>query len=138
MRPDDLDDVDSGLRTHTVRVDVEQGGGKTVLAVYPDTITLRVGEGIEWDFRYLGGSDATVEEVVIEFEKPTPFDSTSFKSRKPGSNRPHRQISGAAKSGAANTRITYTIRCLNLIKSEIARTKPVLVVNPMPPTVVAG
>lgn len=138
MRPDDLDDVDSGLRTHTVRVDVEQGAGKTVLAVYPDEISLRVGEGIEWDFRYLGGSDATVDEVVIEFEKPGPFDSASFKSRKPGSNRPHRQISGAAKSGSANTRVTYTIRCLNLIKSEIARTKPVLNVTPMLQTVVAG
>jgi len=130
IRPEDLKAVHAGLRTYTVRVDIEQGGGKTTLGIYPSEIAIRSGEGIEWDFRYLGGADATVDEVVIEFDKPSPFGSASFRSRKPGGNRPHRHVSGPASPASANKRVTYTIRCFNLVKAEISKTRPVVTITP--------
>jgi len=130
IRPEDLKAVHAGLRTYTVRVDIEQGGGKTTLGIYPSEIAIRSGEGIEWDFRYLGGADATVDEVVIEFDRPSPFGSASFRSRKPGGNRPHRHVSGPASAASANKRVTYTIRCFNLVKAEISNTRPVVTITP--------
>src|SRR5256885_10033245 len=34
-------------------------------------VELRVAEGIEWDFRYIGGADVIIDEIIIEFEKPS-------------------------------------------------------------------
>src|SRR5689334_18931069 len=60
------------VRTVPVRVDVEAGGGRIFLTILPLEVELRVGEGIEWDFRYIGGADVIIDEIVIEFEKPSP------------------------------------------------------------------
>jgi hypothetical protein len=108
------------VRTVPVRVDVEAGGGRIFLAANPDDAILKVGEGIEWDFRYLAGADVTVDELVIEFEKPSPFPQSTFRSRRPGTARPHRQLSGAVNKGAAGKRIRYTIRAINSFKTEMA------------------
>lgn len=122
IRPEELHEL--AVRTVPVRVDIEQGGGRVYIAVNPQEVSLRVNEGIEWDFRYLGGADVTVDEVVIEFDRPSPFGSTVFRSRKPGAARPHRQMSGAANVSAAGKRIQYTIRANTGFKSELANTKP--------------
>ena len=81
---------------------------------------LRAGEGIEWDFRYLGGADVSVEDVIIEFEKPAPFAAAPFRSRRPGANRPHRQLSGPVLAASIGKRTNYLIRALNMFKTELA------------------
>ncbi|HXE76278.1 MAG TPA: hypothetical protein VNN18_11690 [Candidatus Xenobia bacterium] len=117
------------VRTVPVRVDVEQGGGRVHLAINPEEAVVRVGEGIEWDFRYIGGADVTVDELVIEFEKPSPFSSATFRSRKPGIARPHRQLSGAAQKSAAGRRVQYTIRAMTPFRTELAIARPWIVVE---------
>ena len=112
------------VRTLPVRVDVEAGGGRIFLAANPDDAILKVGEGIEWDFRYLAGADVTVDELLIEFEKPSPFPQQTFKSRRPGTARPHRQLSGPVNKNAAGKRIHYTIRAINSFKTEMAIARP--------------
>jgi hypothetical protein len=121
IRPEDV--TEFVTRTVPIRIDVEQGGGRVFISVNPEEVTLRPGEGIEWDFRYLGGADVTVDELVIEFEKPSPFSSMTFKSRKPGAARPHRQLSGAVQKPAIGKRIQYTIRAINAFKTELANRK---------------
>lgn len=112
------------VRTAPVRVDVEAGGGRVFLSVNPDDVTLRAGEGIEWDFRYLGGADVIIDELIIEFNKPSPFSASTFRSRRPGTARPHRQLSGPVHKSAAGKRMRYTIRAMNAFKSEMATTRP--------------
>jgi hypothetical protein len=112
------------VRTVPVRVDVEAGGGRVVLSANPDEVTLRPGEGIEWDFRYLGGADVIVDELLIEFDKPSPFPHPAFRSRRPGTARPHRQLSGAVHSNAVGKRIRYAIRAISPFKTEMAVTRP--------------
>ncbi|HEX8153085.1 MAG TPA: hypothetical protein VF698_08175 [Thermoanaerobaculia bacterium] len=121
IRPEDV--VDQTVRTVPVRVDVEQGGGRIYIGVNPLEVTLRAGEGIEWDFRYLGGADVSVDEIIIELDKPSPFAAASYKSRRPGTARPHRQLSGAAQPAAAGKRTQYTIRAMNMFKTELATTR---------------
>ena len=121
IRPEDV--VDQSVRTVPVRVDVEQGGGKIYIGVNPLEVTLRAGEGIEWDFRYLGGADVSVDEIIIELDKPSPFAAASYKSRRPGTARPHRQLSGAAQPTASGKRTQYTIRAINMFKTELASTR---------------
>jgi hypothetical protein len=121
IRPEDV--TEFVTRTVPVRVDVEQGGGRVFISVNPEEVTLRAGEGIEWDFRYLGGADVTVDELVIEFEKPSPFSAMTFKSRKPGTARPHRQLSGPVVKSATGKRIAYTIKAMTAFKTEITNRK---------------
>lgn len=111
------------VRTVPVRVDVEAGGGRVFISIYPEDVTLKVGEGIEWDFRYLGGADVIIDELIIEFDKPSPFSGTTFKSRRPGTARPHRQLSGPAHANAVGKRVRYLIRAMNAYKSEMASAK---------------
>src|SRR5215210_4499431 len=94
LRPDDVDHP--AVRTVPVRIDVEQAAGRFYVIANPIEVTVRPGEGIEWDFRYIGGADVSVEEIVVEFEKPSPFVQSVFRTKKPGGARPHRQMSGAA------------------------------------------
>jgi len=94
------------------------------LAINPDEVVLRIGEGIAWDFRYLGGADVVVEELIIEFERPSPFSTATFKSRRPGAARPHRQLSGAAHKSAAGKRVQYAIRAINSFKTELFVARP--------------
>ncbi|MGZ5445704.1 MAG: hypothetical protein ACXW5U_25695 [Thermoanaerobaculia bacterium] len=121
IREDDL--AHPAVRTVPVRIDVEQGAGRFYVIANPMEVTVRVSEGIEWDFRYIGGADVNVEEVVIEFEKPSPFTQNVFRTRKPGGARPHRQLSGGAVAAAAGKRVQYTVRAINQFKTELANTK---------------
>ena len=121
IRPEDV--TEFVTRTVPIRVDVEQGAGHVFISVNPEEVSLRAGEGIEWDFRYLGGADVSVDELIIEFDKPSPFSATTFKSRKPGAARPHRQLSGAVHKSAAAKRFPYTVRAINSFRTELARRK---------------
>ncbi|MCU1229136.1 MAG: hypothetical protein JWO97_2020 [Acidobacteria bacterium] len=108
------------VRTVPVRVDIEQGAGRIYLNVNPLEVILRAGEGIEWDFRYLGGADIVVDDLIIDFEKPAAFAAAPFRSKRPGSNRPHRQLSGPVLPGAISRKNNYAIRALNMYKTELA------------------
>lgn len=121
IRPEDV--AQPAVRTVPVRIDVEQGAGRFQVIANPSEVSVRVGEGMEWDFRYLGGADVTVEEIIVEFEKPSPFTHTVFRTRKPGGARPHRQLSDGAVSSAAGRRIQYTVRAMTGFKTEVASTK---------------
>jgi len=121
IREEDL--AHPAVRTVPVRIDVEQGMGRFYVIANPMEVTVRMNEGIEWDFRYIGGADVNVEEIVIEFEKPSPFAQGVFKTRKPGGARPHRQLSGGALANAAGKRVQYTVRAMNQFKTELANTK---------------
>jgi hypothetical protein len=122
IRSEDLADL--AVRTVPVRVDIEQGGGRVYLGINPEELVLRVGEGIEWDFRYIGGADVTVDEIVIEFDKPSPFTQTTFRSHKPGTARPHRQHSGASQPSAVGRHCRYAIRAMSSFRTELAITHP--------------
>jgi hypothetical protein len=108
------------VRTVPVRVDIEQGAGRIYLNVNPLEVILRAGEGIEWDFRYLGGADIVVDDLIIDFEKPAAFSAAPFRSKRPGSNRPHRQLSGPVLQNAIGRKNNYAIRALNMYKTELA------------------
>ncbi len=123
IRPEDLS-PHSAVRTVPVRIDVEQGGGRVFIAVSPIEVTLRPAEGIEWDFRYLGGADVIVDELIIEFDRPSPFGTATFRSKRPGAARPHRQLSGGAANNSAGKRFQYTIRAMNAFKTELATARP--------------
>jgi hypothetical protein len=128
VRPEDLADAEASIRTSPVRVAIEQGAGHFYIGINPERLEIRAGEGIEWDFHYIGGADVVVDEVVIEFDKPSPFGRTTFKSQKPGSARPHRQISGPAVRLNGPGEIQYTIRCFNLFKSQLAMARPIVAI----------
>ena len=117
------------VRTVPVRIDIESNGGRIYLTINPNDTTLKVGEGIEWDFRYLGGADVVIEEMIIEFAKPSPFPTTIFRSRRPGAARPHRQLSGPAQPTASGKTIQYTVRAFNAFKTEMAVAQPVMMVS---------
>lgn len=117
------------VRTVPVRVDVESGGGKIFLSILPLEVGLRVGEGIEWDFRYIGGADVVIDEIIIDFDKPSPFSTGAFRSRRPGAARPHRQLSGPVHKSAAGKRVQYTIKAMNAFKTEMAAAQPWVSVN---------
>ncbi|HUP47731.1 MAG TPA: hypothetical protein VNA04_02970 [Thermoanaerobaculia bacterium] len=126
IRPEDV--TAFVTRTVPIRVDFEQSGGRVYIGINPEELTLRAGEGTEWDFRYFGGADVTVDEVVIEFEKPSPFSHATFRSRKPGTARPHRQLSGPAQKSAAGKRVRYTIRAMTAFKTELGVARPFVTV----------
>lgn len=128
LRPDDVEHP--AVRTVPVRIDIEQGAGRFYVIANPIEVTVRAGEGIEWDFRYLGGADVSVEEVVIEFSKPAPFPHAVFRTRKPGGARPHRQMSEGALPAATGKRIEYTVRAFNPFKTELASAKVWVNVGP--------
>lgn len=117
------------VRTVPVRIDVEAGGGRIFLGTFPDSVVLKPGEGIEWDFRYVNGADVMIDELIIEFDKPSPFSQTIFRSRRPGSNRPHRQLSGAVHKSAAGKEVRYIVRALNTFRMEMATVQPVVTVQ---------
>jgi hypothetical protein len=117
------------VRTVPVRIDIEAGGGRIYLTINPNETTLKVGEGIEWDFRYLGGADVVIEEMIIEFAKPSAFTTTIFRSRRPGAARPHRQLSGPAQASASGKNLQYIVRAFNAFKTEMAVAKPALAVT---------
>jgi hypothetical protein len=111
-------------RSVPVRIDVEAASGRVYIYPNPVEVSLKPGEGIEWDFRYLGGADVTVDEIVIEFEKPSPFPQQVFRCRKPGIGRPQRQLSGSATQASSGRRVQYTIRAMTAFKTELGVAKP--------------
>lgn len=121
LRPDDIEHP--AVRTVPVRIDVEQGAGRFYVIANPNEVSVGVGEGIEWDFRYLGGADVTVEEIAVEFDKPSPFPQALYRTRKPGGARPHRALSGGALPAARGKRIEYVVRAMTPFKTELASTK---------------
>ncbi|HVE73463.1 MAG TPA: hypothetical protein VNI54_19010 [Thermoanaerobaculia bacterium] len=127
IREEDL--AHPAVRTVPVRIDVEQGAGRFYVIANPMEVSVRVGEGIEWDFRYIGGADVNVDEIVIELEKPSPFSHSVFRTRKPGGARPHRQLSGGAVASAAGKRVQYTVRAMTPFKTELANTRVFLSVT---------
>ncbi len=122
LRPEDTINL-IAVRTVPVRIDIEQGAGRFYVIASPQEVTLKVGEGIEWDFRYIGGADVTADEVIIEFDRPSPFPQNLYRTRKPGGARPHRQLSGGALPAAAGKRVQYGVRAMNVFKTEMASTK---------------
>lgn len=121
IRPEEV--MELAVRTVPVRVDIEQGAGRFYVIANPFEVTLKQGEGIEWDFRYLGGADVNVEDVVVEFERPSPFQQAVFKTRKPGGARPHRQLSGPVQASAVGKRLQYTILAMSPFKTSLASAK---------------
>jgi hypothetical protein len=117
------------VRTAPVRIDVEAMGGRILLHIFPEDVVLRAGEGIEWDFRYLSGADVLIEEMIIELDKPAPFSHTSHRSKRPGINRPHRQLSGPVLKSAAGKQFRYTVKALNVFKTEMATARPSVTVT---------
>jgi hypothetical protein len=116
------------VRTAPVRIDVEASGGRIFLHIFPENVELRVGEGIEWDFRYVNGADVTIDELIVEFDKPSPFSTTTFRSKRPGINRPHRQLSGPVLKAAVGKQFRYTVRALNAFRTELATARPAVTV----------
>jgi hypothetical protein len=127
IRPEDV--TEFVTRTVPVRVDVEATGGRVYISVNPEEVVLRSGEGIEWDFRYIGGADVTVDELLVEFDKPSPFSQSTFRSHKPGTARPHRQLSGAVHSSSAGKTIRYAIKAMTPFKTELAVARPVVTIQ---------
>lgn len=127
IRNEDL--IAPAVRTVPVRVDVEAASGRVYIYPNPLELTLKPGEGIEWDFRYLGGADVTVDEVVIEFDKPSPFPQQIFRCKKPGIGRPQRQLSGGATQAASGRRAQYTVRAMTAFKTELGAAKLSVIVS---------
>ena len=117
------------VRTAPVRIDVEAMGGRILLHIFPEDVVLRVGEGIEWDFRYLSGADVLIEEMIIELDKPAPFSQSAHRSKRPGINRPHRQLSGPVLKNAVGKQFRYTVKALNVFKTEMATARPLVTVT---------
>lgn len=112
------------VRTAPVRIDVEANAGRISVHIFPENVELRAGEGIEWDFRYLNGADVVIDELIVEFDKPSPFSTTTFRSKRPGINRPHRQLSGPVQKTAVGKQFRYTVRALNAFRTELASARP--------------
>jgi hypothetical protein len=127
IRNEDL--VAPTIRTVPVRIDVEAAGGRVYIYPNPVDVSLKPGEGIEWDFRYLGGADVTVDEIVIEFDKPSPFPQQVFRCRKPGIGRPQRQLSGGATQASSGRRVQYTVRAMTAFKTELGVAKPFVMIS---------
>ena len=125
IRPEDISSL--AVRTVPVRIDVEHGAGRFYVIASPAEVTVKVGEGIEWDFRYIGGADVSVDEIIVEFDKPSPFPQAVFRTRKPGSARPHRALSGGSLPNAAGKRIQYRVKAMTAFKTELANTDQVWV-----------
>ena len=121
IRNEDL--IAPTVRTVPVRLDIEAAGSRVFIYPNPSEVSLKPGEGIEWDFRYLGGADVTVDEIVIEFEKPSPFPQQVFRCRKPGIGRPQRQLSGGATQASNGRRVQYTVRAMTAFKTELGVAK---------------
>ncbi|MFA6956417.1 MAG: hypothetical protein WC538_11150 [Thermoanaerobaculia bacterium] len=111
------------IKTVPILVHVEQNAGRIYVHCYPQTVTLTPGAAVEWDFRYFGGVDVMVDHVVVEIGKPSPFGKPQYKSTKPGSARPHRQMSDLVSAKSVGTTVDYTIHAVNANRTELASGK---------------
>lgn len=119
MREEDLAPP-KPIKTIPVLVHVEQDAGRIFVHCYPSVVTLTPGAAVEWDFRYFGGVDVLVDHVVVEIQKPSPFSKALYKSTKPGSARPHRQMSDLVSAKSVGTTVGYTIHAVNAYRTELA------------------
>lgn len=124
------------IRTIPVLVNVVQEGGRIEVRTNPDAVEAAPGDAVEWDFRYSGGADVLVTQVLIEIDKPSPFGKTSYKSTKPGAARPHRQVSDLVKDKSLGTTTGYTIHCTNAFRTELAKGSATIVVRSATPAAV--
>lgn len=108
------------IRVHPVRAEIEQSMGRTSIYLHPPEITLRKGDGIEWDFRYLGGTDTFIERVTIEFEQKNLFVSDRFETKNPGAARPHRQMTGRLDDDASTGTYTYRLTAVDMYDNIMA------------------
>lgn len=121
------------IRTIPVLVHVVQEDGRIEVRTTPLVVEAAPGDAVEWDFRYSGGADVLVTQISLEIEKPSPFGKTSYKSAKPGSARPHRQVSDIVKEKGLGSTTTYTIHCTNAFKTELAQGSASIVVREVEP-----
>lgn len=129
IRPDDLVNLAlPAIRTFPIRVEIEQSTGRTHIIVQPNEIQIRPGDGVEWDFRYLGGADTFVDDISIEFDHKL-FAKQAMKSKNPGSARPHRLLSGRLADSAATGTYNYRVRCKSLVGTQVAETLAVIIVG---------
>jgi hypothetical protein len=126
------------IRTIPVLVNVVQEGGWIEVRTNPEVVEAAPGDAVEWDFRYSGGADVLVTQVLIEIDKPSPFGKTSYKSAKPGAARPHRQVSDLVKEKSLGTSTRYTIHCTNAYKTELAKGNATIVVRTASPSAEFG
>ena len=129
VRASDMTGVGTTYRVHPIRVDIEYSAGRMLLIPNPEELRIRSGEGVEWDFRYTGGADLMIEEIIIELPKGTPFTKTQFRAKKPTAPR-HRVLTGAATVVASEFTAAYSVRCLNSFKSEVASGRARIVISP--------
>lgn len=108
------------IRVFPARVEIEQTMGRTRIYLHPPEITLRQADGIEWDFRYLGGTDTFIERVVIEFEGKGLFLKPKFETRNPGAARPHRLLTGRLREDVGTGTYTYTLSAVDAFGNEMA------------------
>ncbi|MGK2858386.1 MAG: hypothetical protein ACSLFQ_14395, partial [Thermoanaerobaculia bacterium] len=119
MREEDLAPP-KPIKTVPVLVHVEQHSGRIEINCYPPVVELTPGAAVEWDFRYFGGVDVLVDHIVIEIQKPSPFSKATYKSPKPGSARPHRQMTDLVSAKSAGLTLKYTIHAVNAYRTELA------------------
>lgn len=108
------------IRVFPVRVEIEQTMGRTRVYLHPPEISLRSTDGIEWDFRYLGGTDTFVEKLRVEFQEKGLFSNRKFETKNPGAARPHRLLTGRMADGVKTGTYTYTVSAFDLYGTEIA------------------
>lgn len=114
------------IRVAPVRVEIEQSMGRTHIFLHPPEITLRQGDGIEWDFRYLGGTDTFIERIKISFEGANLFSSQRFDTKNPGAARPHRLLTGRLAEGASTGTYTYALEAVDLWGNSVANARATL------------
>ncbi len=102
-----------------VLIHIEQEAGRMYVRAYPPAVTVQPGAALEWDFRYFGGADVLVDQVIIELDKPSPFGKSQYKSQKPGSARPHRQLSEIASEKSLGKTTNYVIRCISAFRTDL-------------------
>jgi hypothetical protein len=129
VRASDLTGVGTTYRVHPIRIDIEYSAGRMLLIPNPEELRIRSGEGVEWDFRYTGGANLMIEEIIIELPKGAPFQKAVLRAKKPTAPR-HRVLTGAAAAVSDDWVGNYTIRCLNSFKSEVAGGGARIVVSP--------
>jgi hypothetical protein len=129
IRPEDLATMSlPAIRTFPVRVEIEQSLGRTHVIIQPNQVSIRPGDGLEWDFRYLGGADTFVQEMILEFASPL-FGKKVLNSRNPGSARPHRLLSGRASADIPTGSHSYKVKCKSLVGTEVAESIGLIVVS---------
>ena len=108
------------IRVFPVRVEIEQTMGRTRIYLHPPEITLRPTDGIEWDFRYLGGTDTFVEKLKIDFEAKGLFTNQKFETKNPGAARPHRLLTGRMAEKVSTGTYTYTVNAVDAYGTTVA------------------